>query len=109
MKATEKTNIEHLRAIIVASNLTSERHEEAMEFLTAIEDEQTQLSETIREKDSEISSNEEKISELEMSLESDEGLDVIDCGYGKIWYRTDNLKLQSYMESLTERLEQVGV
>lgn len=107
--STEKTNVQHLRDIIETINPSPKKYEEAMEFLDAIEKEQSEFTDTIDEKDKEITENESKIDELETMIESDEGLEEIDCGYGKIWYKTDNLKLQMYMESLTERLETIGV
>lgn len=72
-------------------------------------DEIGDLKDEIRDKNKEISKLEEQVEELEQSIESDEGLTEIDMGYGKIWYKTDNLKLEMYMEQLTEKLQLQGV
>lgn len=67
------------------------------------------LKSRISELEKEVEYQDEQIDELEESLESDEGLTEIDMGYGKIWYKTDNLKLEMYMESLAEKLQLQGV
>ena len=91
-----KTNIDFLRELI-------QGNKEALEFLEAIDGE-------LKDKDDEISGLREETDDLRSevnSLENDENnLIEIDCGIGKIRYEEpDNLKLQTIMEELKEKLE----
>lgn len=104
----EKTNIEHLRDIIETSNLSPKKYEEALEFMEAIETEITDLNDKVTTHQETNRELETKINELEDEDTRDD-FEVIDCGYGTIEWRSDNLKLQTYMESLKDRIEAVGV
>ncbi len=100
----EKTNIEHLRAII---NEKMFDKDEALEFLEAIEDDIKTLEDddTVQ---SELDSANEKILELENELDEMELGKKIECGLGVISYETDNLQLDLLMENLEERIKKFG-
>lgn len=95
---TEKTNIEHLRAIINKEMFVKE---EALEFLDYIE---TEMEQAQRETNSEIEKLEEKVYELV----GEELGNTIECGIGTIQWEADNLQLQEIMEALEERIKTQG-
>ena len=97
MKA-EKTNIEHLRAIIGKEMFVKE---EALEFLEAIE---TEMEQAQSETNSEIQKYGDRIDELE----SQELGNTIECGIGTINWEADNLQLEMIMEALEERIKSQG-
>jgi len=94
-----KSNMDYLKELI-------EDNDEALEFLEAMEKEHTEevdgLKDELVDKDEEIS---DLKSELSEAAEEVEDYEDIDCGIGVIKYKTDNLKLQSIMEDLKEKLE----
>lgn len=96
--SSEKTNIDHLRAIINKEMFVKE---EALEFLESIEDEMKQAQ---RETNLEIEKLEEKVEELE----GEELGNTIECGIGTIQWGADSLQLEEIMEALEERIKSQG-
>lgn len=94
----EKTNIEHLRAIIQKEMFVKE---EALEFLDSIK---TEMEQAKSQTNSEISKLEERVEELEMQ----ELGNIIDCGIGTINWDADNIQLEMIMEALEERIKSQG-
>lgn len=99
--SNEKTNIEHLRAIIDEKLFDKD---EALEFLDAIEEEITSLENQKDGLDDEIDSYKDKVIELE----ENQSENTIDCGIGKIDWSADNLQLELLMENLTDRIKEHG-
>jgi len=66
------------------------------------------LKDRIAYLESEIGYKDKEIMDLEEQIDNN-GLTEIDMGYGTIYYKTDNLKLEMYMESLAEKLQLQGV
>ena len=96
------TNAHHLRELI-------KDNEEALEFLNAIENEYKRELDKLND---EIYLKDQKILELRSELEyaKEEAdishFEIIDCGIGDILYKIpENLKLQTIMEELKEKLE----
>lgn len=103
--SNEKTNIEHLRAII---NEKMFDKDEALEFLEAIEEEM-ENNDTITDLQDQLDKAETKIYELEDELnEEPEPDNIIDCGIGTIEWEADNVQLQLLMENLEERIKEHG-
>lgn len=105
-----KTNIEHLRDILGKSEFESPITKEAFEFLDAIEEEQTdykdeirELKNDIRDKESEIESLEEKVE----GLEHEELDDSIFLGLDTLHYKLENgnLKIQMQLEHWCEQVQ----
>lgn len=87
-----KTNMEYLKEFI-------EGNEEALEFWDAVAKE-------IKEDKAKIKRLQQRVMENVGGQTSDGGYHrIIDCGIGTIEYKTRNLKLQSIMEDLKEKLE----
>lgn len=101
--SNEKTNIEHLRAIIDEKLFDKD---EALEFLEAIEDELKEADDKCSDLEIELNSANDKVKELED--EEWESENTIECGIGKIEYTTDNLQLEILMENLEERIKEHG-
>lgn len=99
--SNEKTNIEHLRAILDEKLFDKD---EALEFLDAIEGEITTLEDKKSDLEDEIDSFKDNVNELEESQTEN----TIDCGIGKIDYSADNLQLELLMENLAERIKEHG-
>lgn len=105
-----KTNIEHLRDILGKTEFESPLTKEAIEFLDAIEKEQTDYEDEIRnlkteinEKDSEIEYLEEKVE----GLEEDELDDSVFLGLDTLHYRLENgnIKIQMQLEHWCEQVQ----
>lgn len=92
--SNEKTNIEHLRAILDEKLFDKT---EALEFLDAIEEEITSLED-------EVDTYKDKVNELEENQTEN----TIECGIGKIEWSADNVQLQLLMENLEERIKEHG-
>lgn len=105
-----KTNIEHLREILGKTEFESPLTQEAIEFLNAIEEEQSDLEdeiknlkEEVREKESEIDDLEEKIEEMD----DEEFGSAVFLGLDTIRYELENgnLKIQSQFEHWCEQVQ----
>lgn len=112
--ASKKSNLDYLRELLYAS-IKTELRNEALEFLDAIQDQLANKQVEIDEVNSELSTANKQIDELRMENDSLEekvteledagsGLRTIDCGIGKIWWKTDNMLLQSKMETVANNL-----
>ncbi len=78
-----------------------------------VKEDTTENDESLKDKisklEKEIEEKDEEIDDLNEMAETNEGLTEIDMGYGTIWYKTDNLKLEMFMEDWAEKLQTVGV
>lgn len=98
-----KSNIEYLKETI-------EKGEDATEWIDAIEDELKTKNEEIESLEDDLSKTEEekdelnsKISELEDEIENGSGMNVIDFGYDKLYWKSGNLKIAGIMEELNKK------
>lgn len=77
------------------------------EFIIIVDDKYKNAADeliTLQEKyDEETGELQAKVEELEESLESNEGLTLIDLGYGNLWWKSDNLNAQSIMEEINKK------
>lgn len=96
-----KTNIEYLRESIEKSMPDTD------EWLDAIAEEMKEYENKIASQKEEITKLKADVDELESAVydEDEENLEEIDCGYGKIWWKSDNLKLQLHMEEFAAKME----
>jgi predicted RNase H-like nuclease (RuvC/YqgF family) len=106
----EKSNIDNLRDILGKNEFESPLTKEALEFLDAIDEDQTDYEDEIRnlksdisDKDSEIERLEEKVEELEE--EELEG--SVFLGLDTLHYRLENgnLKIQMQFEHWCEQVQ----
>lgn len=99
-----KSNMDYLKEFI-------EGNEEALEFWDAVTKEIADLKDEVSDLESVNDQLEDKDDQIQLlkdtldGLIDEDDLEVIDCGIGKIKYISDNLKLQSFMEDLKEKLE----
>lgn len=110
MKNKGKTNIEHLRDIINGFKvIDSEKGEEALEFVDAIENElqdcggDTDNEKELEKAEERIEELEDEIRELKETPSTEEyfvGLDTVYIGY-----QNGNLKIQQQVESFIQRLQ----
>lgn len=105
-----KTNIEHLRDILGKTEFESPLTKEAIEFLDAIEEEQTDYENEIRNLKTEVSEKESEIESLEEKvegLEDEETVEKVFLGLDTLHYRLENgnLKIQMQLEHWCEQVQ----
>jgi uncharacterized coiled-coil DUF342 family protein len=110
MQQTKK-NSEHLLDLINKMDVPQEQKDEAIEFVESMQEE---INDAVKEADDlqdEVDKLQENYDELQSDLlnSPEEELATIDMGYGNIFWKSDNLKLEMYMESLSEKLKSEGI
>jgi len=97
----KKTNAEHLRDII-EKNMPESNKDEAMEFVEAMEIEISEKADEVKDLEDEI----ENIEETEPKYDNE-----VEYGNGPkeaLYWKCDNLAVQSMMEALEDKLAKCG-
>lgn len=98
----EKSNIGHLKKIL------TDKNEEMLEFLVAVEKEHNELLKKVLLLEKQNEQQRISVEELELQLEKfnkGEGLAYeIDAGIGKIYYYADHLPLEYIMDAIEDKL-----
>jgi len=110
MQQTKK-NSEHLLDIINKMNVSQEQKDEAIEFINSMQEEIDGAVKEAEDLQDEVDKLEEGYDEMRTEILNtpEEELATIDMGYGTIFWKSDNLKLEMYMESLAEKIKSEGV
>lgn len=98
-----KTNLQYLQDLLTDN-------EEATEWLEGLTFEYQEKIDDLKNEvsglESNVNSNEERISELEDLAIIGQGMEELDFGLAKVEYRTSgNLKVNQFMEDLAERVK----